>query len=86
MWVKSWHGYQLTLQVLLGRSYGAVIDNIIREIQQDNVGQMFEVDYLLWLTVTMRALLFQYSSSEDSFTVDDSPTVFELNLMSSVDL
>lgn len=63
MWVKSWRGYQLTLQMLQGRSYGVVIENIVREIQQDNVGHMFEVDYLLWLTLTMRALLFQYSSS-----------------------
>jgi hypothetical protein len=62
-----------------------VIENIVREIQQDNVGHMFEVDYLLWLTLTMRALLFQYSSSEDSFTVEGSSKIFQPHFMISVD-
>ena len=85
LWVKSWKGYQLTLHMLLGPSYGVAIDNIIRDIQQNNIGQMFEIDYLLWLTITMRALLFQYSSSEDVFMVEGSSTVFDPSLMSSVD-
>jgi hypothetical protein len=38
MWVKSWRGYQLTFQMLVGSCYGVVIENIIRELQQDNVG------------------------------------------------
>jgi len=71
MWVKSWRGYQLTFQMLVGSYYGVVIENIIR---QDNVGQVFEIDYLLWLTLTLRPLLFQHSSSENNFTVEESLT------------
>jgi hypothetical protein len=85
MWVKSWKGYQLTLQMLLGFSYGSIVDNIVREIQQNNIGQMYEIDYLLWLTITMRALLFQYSSSEDAFTVEGSSTVFQPLHMTSLE-
>jgi len=85
LWFKSWKGYQLTLQMLLGLSYGVTIDNIVRYIQQNNIGQMYEIDYLLRLTITMRALLFQYSSSEDVFMVEGSPTVFHPSHMSSVD-
>jgi hypothetical protein len=85
MWVKSWKGYQLTLQMLLGFSYGSIVDNIVREIQQNNIGQMYEIDYLLWLTLTMRALLFQYSSSEDVFTVEGSSTVFHPLHMTSLE-
>jgi len=71
--------------MVLGHSYGVTIDNIVRDIQQNNIGQMYEIDYLLWLTITMRALLFQYSSSEDVFMVEGSPTVFDPSHISSVD-
>ena len=72
MWVKSWHGYQLFLQFLLGPSYRDIIATIINDIQQNNVGQLFDIEYLLILTATMRALLFEYSSSTTAFTVHDS--------------
>ena len=71
--------------MLLGHSYGVTIDNIVRDIQQNNIGQMYEINYLLWLIITMRALLFQYSSSEDVFMVEGSPTVFNPSHMSSAD-
>ena len=48
-WVKSWKGYQLFLQYLLGQSYKDVIAAIINEIQQYNIGQLFDVEYLLSL-------------------------------------
>ena len=72
MWVKSWHGYQLFLQFLLGPSYRDIIAAIINDIQQNNIGQLFDIEYLLILTVTMRALLYEYSSSTTAFTVHDS--------------
>lgn len=52
-------------------------------MQQNNIGQMFDIDYLLWLTLTMRALLYQYSSSEDDFTVEGCSTIFQLANMTS---
>ena len=72
MWVKSWHGYQLFLQFLLGPSYKDIIAAIINDIQQNNIGQLFDIEYLLILTATMRALLYEYSSSTTAFTVHDN--------------
>ena len=75
-WVRSWKGYQLVLKLLLGTSYGAVIKDIVDEILQSNIGQYNYVSYLLRLTATMRALLYEYSSSSEDFTLDCDTTVY----------
>ena len=46
-WVRSWKGYQLVLKLLL--------------VQEDNIGLYNDVGYLLSLTATMIALLYEYS-------------------------
>lgn len=70
---KSWEGHCLVLKLLLGASYGLIIAVIIVEIQQNHIGKIFDVDYLVTLTSTMKALLYQYSSSADVFTIDSNP-------------
>lgn len=62
----------VSLQLLLGPSYS---DTIAAIIQQDNIGQYDDVEYLLSLTVTMRALLYEYSSSAEVLTVDTDPYI-----------
>ena len=59
--IRSWKGYQLVVKLLLGPSYGIVIKEIVDEIQQDNIGLYNDVEYLLSLTATMRALLYELS-------------------------
>ena len=80
-WVRSWKGYQLVVKLLLGPSYGAVISDIVNEIQQGNIGQYNDVGYLLSLTATMKALLYEFSSSIDIFTIDTSTAVHTPALM-----
>ena len=75
-WVRSWKGYQLVVKLLLGHSYGVVISDILNEIQQENIGQHNDVGYLLSLTATMRALLYEFSSSLEDFTIDTSTVVY----------
>ena len=69
------------LKLLLGPSYGVVISDIVNEIQQGNIGQYNDVGYLLSLTATMRALLYEFSSSLDVFTIDTSTAVYTPALM-----
>jgi hypothetical protein len=76
LWVRSWKGYHLVVKLLLGPSYGTVVKEIIDEIQQDNIGQYNYVEYLLSLTATMRALLYEYSSSIEDFTLGAGTTVY----------
>ena len=76
LWVRSWKGYQLVMKMLLGPFYGVAISNILNEIQENNIGQHNDVGYLLSLTATMRALLYEFSSSLDDFTIDTSTVVF----------
>ena len=64
------------LKLLLGPSYGAVIKDIVDKIQQDNIGQYNDVKYLLSLTATMRALLYEFSSSTEDLTLDCDTTVY----------
>jgi len=75
-WVRSWKGYQLVMELLLGTSYGLVISDIVNEIQQSNIGQYNDVGYLLSLTTTMRALLYEFSSSLEDFLIDTSIAVY----------
>jgi len=51
---------------------------IINDIQQNNIGQLFDIEYLLSLTATMRALLYEYSSSIEAFTVGDDRVFFPI--------
>ena len=76
--VRSWKGYQSVPKLLLGPSYGAVIKDIVDETLQDNIGQYNDVGYLLSLTATatMRALLYEYSSFSEDFTLDCDTTVY----------
>jgi len=83
-WVRSWKGYQLVLKLLLGPSYGVVIKDIVDEIQQNNIGQYNDVGYLLSLTATMRALLYEFSSSNEAFTLDVDTTIYTPADMTSV--
>jgi hypothetical protein len=76
-WVKSWEGYRLVLKLLLGASYGLAIAVIITDIQQNNVGKVFDVSYLIALTSTMRALLYQYSASTTPFSVESADQHFQ---------
>jgi hypothetical protein len=62
--------------LLLGPSYGTAIKDIVDEIQQNNIGQYNDVGYLLSLTATMRALLYEFSSSTEDFTLDYDTTVY----------
>lgn len=80
-WIRSWKGYQLVIKLLLGNSYGKLIAYIVNEIQQDNIGQYNDVGYLLSLTATMRALLYEYSSSLEDYTIDTDTTVYSPALM-----
>ena len=77
MWVKVWEGYKLALKLILGSSYGLAIASIITDIQQHNIGQLFDVDYLLALTATLMALLHNYAASTEPFTVTSSTFVFQ---------
>jgi hypothetical protein len=83
-WVRSWKGYHLVLKLLLGPSYGVVIKDIVDEIQQNNIGQYNDVGYLLSLTATMRALLYEFSSSNEAFTLDVDTTIYTPADMTSV--
>ena len=83
MWVKSWKGYQLFLQFLLGKSYREIIAAIINDIQQNNVGQLFDIDYLLSHTATMITLLYEYSSSITAFTVRDARVYLQIDMSRS---
>jgi hypothetical protein len=60
-----------------------VISDIVNEIQQSNIGQHNDVGYLLSLTATMRALLYEFSSSLDVFTIDTSTVVYTPALMTT---
>ena len=83
MWVKSWKGYQLFLQFLLGQSYRDVIAAIINDIQQYNICQLFDIEYLLSLTATMRALLYKYSSPTTAFSVHDNKVSLLADMVAS---
>jgi hypothetical protein len=71
-WALSWVGLRITLEQILGLSYGPVLQTIISDIQLNNVGQMFDIEYILSLTIRMFALLSQYSSQHVPFKVFDS--------------
>lgn len=75
-WVKSWEGYRLVLKLLRGASYGLTVAVIITDIQQNNVAKVFDVTYLIALTSTMRALLYQYSASTEPFSVVATDRIF----------
>lgn len=60
-----------------------MVQEIINDIQQNNIGQLFDFDYLVSLTVQMNALLNQYSSQKTVFHVvgsndDHNPTTMTI--------
>ena len=85
MWVKTWEGYKLAFKLILGPTYGLALASIITDIQQHNVGQLFDVDYLLALQATLFALIFNYSSSSDEFVIGTGTQRFQPKTMSSGD-
>lgn len=76
LWVLSWIGLRITSEQILGNSYGPVYQSIINDIQQNNIGQLFDIDYLVSLTMQMRALLYNYSSKQLPFTIEQTTTQF----------
>ena len=85
LWVKTWEGYRLVMKLILGPSYGLAIAKIQTDIQQNNIGQLFNVDYLVALSDNLKALIHQYSSSTEEFIVTDSTQIFQPTTMTSVD-
>jgi hypothetical protein len=84
-WVKTWEGYRLVLKLLLGATYGLTVAGIITDIQQNNIGKIFDVSYLIALTSTMRALLYQYSASMAAFAIDATDRIFQPSEMTHTD-
>lgn len=76
LWIQSWIGLRITSEQILGSSYGPVYQTIINDIQQNNIGQLFDIDYLVSLTTQMRALLYHYSSKQSPFTIGAATTQF----------
>lgn len=68
-WALSWVRLRITSEQIFGLSYGPVLQYIINDIQQNNVGQIFDIEYILSLTIRMFALLSQYSSQHVPFSV-----------------
>jgi len=56
-WTLSWIGIRITFEQILGPSYGPVLQNIVNDIQQNNIGQLFDIEYIVTLTIRMFALL-----------------------------
>ena len=80
-WPLTWIGLRITFEQILGISYGEVIQSIISDIQQNNVGQLFDIDYLVVLTIQWNALLHQYSSHRTVFRVWGSTTDYDPSTM-----
>jgi hypothetical protein len=80
-WPLAWIGLRITLEQILGFSYGEVIQAIINNIQQNNVGHLFDIDYLVSLTIQMMALLYQYSSQRHVFQVLSSTVDYDPSTM-----
>lgn len=80
-WPLSWISLRITLEQILGLSYGQVLQDIITDIQQNNVGQLFDIDYLVSLTIQMNALFYQYSSQRQVFPVLGSSVDYDPSAM-----
>jgi len=85
VWIKTWDGYKLALKLILGPTYGLAIASIITDLQQNNIGQLFDVDYLLALTSAMMALLYNYAASTEPFVVNGSTHEFQPTTMTAAD-
>ena len=68
-WALSWIGIRITFEQILDPSYGPVLQDIINDIKLNNVGQLFDIEYIVTLTIRMFALLSQYSSQHVSFHI-----------------
>ena len=71
-WALSWIWLRITYEQILGPSYGPVLQDIVNDIQQNDIGQLFDVDYLVSLSIRMLALWAQYSSQHVIFKVAGS--------------
>lgn len=80
-WPLSWISLRITLEQILGLSYGQVLQDIITDIQQNNVGQLFDIDYLVCLTIQMNALFYQNSSQRQVFPVLGSSVDYDPSAM-----
>jgi hypothetical protein len=56
-WALSWIGLRITYEQILGPSYGPVLQDIVNDIQQNDIGHLFDVEYIVSLTIRMFALL-----------------------------
>ena len=84
-WALSWIGLRITYEQILGPTYGPVFQDIINDIQQNDIGHLFDVEYIVSLTIRMFALLSQYSSQHAIFNVADTTTVYDPAAMSTHD-
>jgi hypothetical protein len=76
-WALSWIGLRITYEQILGPSYGPVFQDIVNDIQQNDIGHLFDVEYIVSLTIRMLALLSQYSSQHVIFSVADSTVSYD---------
>jgi len=76
-WALSWIGLRITYEQILGPSYGPVFQDIVNDIQQHNIGHLFDVEYTVSLIIRMLALLSQYSSQHVIFFVADSSVSYD---------
>jgi len=61
-WALAWIGLRITYEQILGPSYGPVLQDIVNDIQQNDIGHLFDVEYIVSSThPNMLALLSQYS-------------------------
>jgi hypothetical protein len=73
----SWIGLRITFEQILGLSYGPVLQDIINDMQQNNVGQSFDNEYIINPTIRM---LLHYSSHHVIFhlfgsNIDNNPAI-----------
>jgi hypothetical protein len=76
-WALSWIGLRIAYEQIFGPSYGPVFQDIVNDIQQNDIGHLFDVEYIVSLTIRMLALLSQYSSQHVIFSVADSAVSYD---------
>ena len=84
-WPLTWIGMRITVEQILGFSYGDVFQSIISDIQQNNIGQLFDIDYLVSLHIQLMASLHQYSSQHKLFQVPGSSIDYDPSTMVAAD-
>jgi len=46
-WALAWIGLRITYEQILGPSYGPVLQDIVNDIQQNDIGHLFDVEYIV---------------------------------------